>query len=52
MEWTIVNLSAECSTLEVILLYASSYDFMLVRRVNRQEFNRLGRAQYARRLPN
>ncbi|MGI4832563.1 MAG: hypothetical protein ACRYFK_03790 [Janthinobacterium lividum] len=37
-EWTTVNLSEECSNLEVILLYASTYDFMSVRRVNRQEF--------------
>jgi len=40
MELTSVNLSEECSTLEVILLHASSYDFMSVRRVNRQEFKR------------
>jgi hypothetical protein len=40
MEWTTVNLSGECSSLEVILLYASTYDFMSVKRVNRQEFKR------------
>jgi hypothetical protein len=40
MEWTTVNLSGACSSLEVILLYASTYDFMSVRRVNRQEFKR------------
>ncbi len=40
MEWTRVNLSADCSTLEVLLLYAATYDFMSVRRVNRQEFKR------------
>jgi hypothetical protein len=40
MELTTVNLSADCSNLEVILLLASSYDFMSVRRVNRQEFKR------------
>ena len=40
MEWTTVKLSADCSNLEVILLLASSYDFMSVRRVNRQEFKR------------
>jgi hypothetical protein len=43
MELTTVNLSGDCSNLEVILLYASSYDFMLVRRVNRQEFTRFKR---------
>lgn len=40
MELTTVNLSADCSNLEVILLLTSSYDFMSVRRVNRQEFKR------------
>ena len=40
MEWTTVKLSADCSNFEVILLLASSYDFMSVRRVNRQEFKR------------
>jgi len=40
MEWITVNLSGECSSLEVILLYASTYDFMSVRRVNRQDFKR------------
>ena len=40
MELTTVKLSTDCSTLEVILLLASSYDFMSVRRVNRQEFKR------------
>jgi len=40
MEWTTVNLSGECSNLEVILLYASSYDFMSVRRLNRKRFKR------------
>lgn len=40
MEWTTVSLSAECSTLEVILLYDSTYDFMSVRRVNRKLFKR------------
>ena len=40
MEWTTVSLSAECSTLEVILLHTSGYDFMSVRRVNRQAFKR------------
>jgi hypothetical protein len=40
MGLTTVNLSADCSNLEVILLLASSYDFMSVRRVNRQEFKR------------
>jgi hypothetical protein len=40
MEWNTVNLSADCLNLEVILLLASSYDFMSVRRVNRQEFKR------------
>jgi hypothetical protein len=40
MEWTTVNLSGECSSLEVILLYASTYDFMSVKRVNRQKFKR------------
>ena len=40
MEWATVNLSGDCSNLEVILLYASTYDFMSVRRVNRQEFRR------------
>lgn len=40
MELTTVNLSADCSNLEVILLLASTYDFMSVRRVNRQEFKR------------
>ncbi|RZK34801.1 MAG: hypothetical protein EOO61_12965 [Hymenobacter sp.] len=39
-EWTTVNLSGECLNLEVILLHASTYDFMSVRRVNRQEFMR------------
>jgi hypothetical protein len=37
-EWTTVKLSGECSHLEVILLYAPTYDFMSVRRVNRQRF--------------
>lgn len=36
MEWTTVNLSGDCSTLEVILLSHPTYDFMSVRRVNRQ----------------
>lgn len=40
MGWATVNLSGDCSNLEVILLYASTYDFMSVRRVNRQEFRR------------
>lgn len=40
MERTTINLSGECSNLEVILLHTSSYDFMSVRRVNRQEFKR------------
>jgi hypothetical protein len=40
MEWTTVNLSEDCSTLEVILLYASTHDFESVRRVNREEFKR------------
>lgn len=40
MELTTVNLSADCSNLEVILLLASTSDFMSVRRVNRQEFKR------------
>lgn len=40
MEWAAVSLSAACSNLEIILLYASSYDFMSVRRVNRQRFSR------------
>jgi hypothetical protein len=39
-EWATVNLGGDCLNLEVILLYASTYDFMSVRRVNRQEFNR------------
>lgn len=43
MELTTVNLSGDCSNLEVILLYTSSYDFMSVRRVNRQEFKRFKR---------
>jgi hypothetical protein len=40
MEWATVKLSGECSNLEVILIYASSYDFMSVRRVNRKQFKR------------
>jgi hypothetical protein len=40
MERATINLSEDCSNLEVILLYASSYDFMSVRRVNRQELKR------------
>lgn len=40
MELATVNLSADCSNLEVILLLASTYDFMSVRRVNRQELKR------------
>jgi hypothetical protein len=40
MERATINLSGECSNLEVILLHASSYDFMSVRRVNRQEGKR------------
>lgn len=40
MEWTAVDLSGDCSNLEVILLYAATHDFMSVRRVNRQEFKR------------
>ncbi|RZJ60143.1 MAG: hypothetical protein EOO58_03280, partial [Hymenobacter sp.] len=40
MELTTVNLSADCSNLEVILLLASTHDFESVRRVNRQEFKR------------
>ncbi|MFD1875545.1 carboxypeptidase-like regulatory domain-containing protein [Hymenobacter bucti] len=40
LERTTVTLSADCSHLEVILLLASSYDFMSVRRVNRQELKR------------
>jgi hypothetical protein len=38
MEWTAVSLSADCSTLEIILLSRPTYDFMSVRRVNRQRF--------------
>jgi len=40
MEWAVVNLSAACLNIEIILLYTSSYDFMSVRRVNRQRFSR------------
>lgn len=40
MKLTTVKLSGACSTLEVILLSASTHDFESVRRVNRQEFNR------------
>lgn len=40
MELTTVKLSGECSHLEVVLLLSSSYDFMSVRRVNRQELKR------------
>ncbi|MBT9394938.1 carboxypeptidase-like regulatory domain-containing protein [Hymenobacter sp. NST-14] len=40
MEWSTVQLSGECSTLEVILLYGFTYDFMSVRRVNRKIFKR------------
>lgn len=42
-EWTTVHLSGECSTIEVILLSASTYDFMSVRRVNREVFKRFKR---------
>ncbi len=38
MEWAAVNLSGECSHLEVILLYRPTYCFMSVRRVNRKNF--------------
>ena len=37
-ELTTVNLSGGCFSLEVILLYAPTYDFISVRRVNRQRF--------------
>ncbi len=43
MEQTTVNLSGECSTIEVILLYSSTYDFMSVRRMNRKVFKRFKR---------
>ncbi|WP_231403214.1 carboxypeptidase-like regulatory domain-containing protein [Hymenobacter guriensis] len=36
LEWTTVNLSEECSNFEVILLSRPTYDFMSIRRVNRQ----------------
>lgn len=39
-EVTTLQLSRECVNLEVILLLASTYDFMSVRQVNRQEFRR------------
>ena len=38
MEWTTVKLRGACSTLEMILMSASSYDFMSVRRVSKQRF--------------
>ncbi|WP_460500233.1 hypothetical protein [Hymenobacter agri] len=40
MEWTTVKLDGACSNLEVILMSASSFDFMSVRRVNREMFKR------------
>jgi hypothetical protein len=43
MEWTTVNLSGACSTLEVILLYDFTYDFISVRRVNRKILKRFKR---------
>jgi hypothetical protein len=39
-EVTTLKLSRECMNLEVILLLASTYNFMSVRQVNRQEFKR------------
>ncbi|RZK30698.1 MAG: hypothetical protein EOO63_06075 [Hymenobacter sp.] len=39
-EVTTLKLSRECVNLEVLLLLASTHDFMSVRRVNRQEFKR------------